>query len=321
MYKTYFADFDFTDFWDDDAYALENYIEDAPSDGLIASIEAELGYKLPASYIELMKLHNGGMPFKTCFPTAQSNSWAEDHVQISGIKGIGREKIYSLCGTLGSTFFTGEGGYPDTGICICDTPTGGHSMIMLDYSKCGRNGEPEVLYVDGGLEQTTTFLAKDFETFIKGLVSEDVYNTDEKDLANTLAKLKTGSFSAALQEHFEGEAVNFDTVLRNLFTAITLSKGYFALHADPLSQLAYDIQFYLISVSENIRSKDEFIEAYIPLVALSDGDISAGGYADFFKDWFDERIKNKDITRGFFSSMKFSEEYKNLMFEKIKEHQ
>ena len=45
-----FDNFDFTNFWEDDAYALQ-----------------ELGYKLPASYIWLMKQHNGGIPADTCF--------------------------------------------------------------------------------------------------------------------------------------------------------------------------------------------------------------------------------------------------------------
>ena len=50
-----FEGFDFTDFWDDDEYALKKYVGEAPSDELIAEIEEELGCKLPASYIWLMK--------------------------------------------------------------------------------------------------------------------------------------------------------------------------------------------------------------------------------------------------------------------------
>jgi hypothetical protein len=50
---------------------------------------------------------------------------------------------------------------------------------MLDYSTCGQNGEPEVLHVDQEWDYKKTFLAKDFETFIRGLVSSDVYNKSE----------------------------------------------------------------------------------------------------------------------------------------------
>ena len=94
-----FDNFDFTNFWKDSAYALKEYVSESPSDELIASVEQELGYKLPASYIWLMKQHNGGIPFNTCFPTDKPTSWADDHVAITGIFGIGREKPNSLCGS------------------------------------------------------------------------------------------------------------------------------------------------------------------------------------------------------------------------------
>ena len=40
-----FEGFDFTNFWEDSAYALKAYVSDSPSDALIASVEQELGYK------------------------------------------------------------------------------------------------------------------------------------------------------------------------------------------------------------------------------------------------------------------------------------
>lgn len=90
--KQEFEGFDFTNFWDDNYYARKEYISDAPTDELIADVEKELGYKLPASYIWLMKQHNGGIPFNTCFPTDSPTNWAEDHIAITGIYGIGRER-------------------------------------------------------------------------------------------------------------------------------------------------------------------------------------------------------------------------------------
>ena len=45
-----FEGFDFTNFWEDSAYALEEYVSKPPSDELIASVEQELGYKRLATY-------------------------------------------------------------------------------------------------------------------------------------------------------------------------------------------------------------------------------------------------------------------------------
>lgn len=176
---TPFAGFDFTGFWDDDDYALKEYVSEPPSDELIAEIEAELGYKLPAAYIWLMKQHNGGMPVNTCFPTDTPTSWAEDHVAITGIFGIGREKSCSLCGELGSQFMIDEWEYPAIGVAICDCPSAGHDMIFLDYRECGPHGEPKVVHIDQECDYEITPLADSFEEFIRGLVHEDEF--DEYD--------------------------------------------------------------------------------------------------------------------------------------------
>ena len=171
-----FEGYDFTDFWDDDEYAMKEYVEEYPTDELIAEIEAELGYKLPASYIWLMKQHNGGMPKKTAFPTNEPTSWADDHIAIEGIMGIGRSKNYSLCGELGSQFMIDEWEYPAIGVAICDTPTAGHDMVFLDYRKCGSQGEPAVVHIAQEEDYKITHLADSFEEFIRGLVPEEDYD-------------------------------------------------------------------------------------------------------------------------------------------------
>ncbi|HKO79144.1 MAG TPA: SMI1/KNR4 family protein, partial [Chitinophagaceae bacterium] len=203
MPQEIFKDIDFSDFWDDSEYSLTQYVSEQPTDELIKSIENELGYKLPASYVELMKMHNGGIPKNVCFPTSESTSWAADHIAITGILGIGKEKTYSLCGDLGSQFMIDEWGYPAIGVYICDCPSAGHDIVMLDYSKCGKQGEPEVVYIDQESDCKKTFLAKDFETFIRGLVNEEVYDTSAQDLINSLETFKTGDFSDILQGYFK----------------------------------------------------------------------------------------------------------------------
>ena len=196
---TPFEGFDLTNFWDDNWYALKEYVSDPPSDELIASVEEELGYKLPAAYIWLMKQHNGGIPVNTCYPCDEPTCWSDDHVAITGIFGIGREKSCSLCGELGSQFMIDEWEYPAIGVAICDCPSAGHDMIFLDYRVCGPQGEPAVVHVDQENDYKITHLADSFEEFVRGLEHESLYDPDEdaEDLEDDADEEKTdrkGSF-------------------------------------------------------------------------------------------------------------------------------
>ena len=200
---TPFEGFDLTSFWDDNWYALKEYVSDPPSDELIASVEEELGYKLPAAYIWLMKQHNGGIPVNTCYPCDEPTCWAEDHVALTGIFSIGREKSYSLCGELGSQFMIDEWEYPAIGVAICDCPSAGHDMIFLDYRACGSQGEPAVVHVDQENDYKITHLADSFEEFIRGLEHESLYDLDEdvEDLEDDADEEETdckGSFAGSV---------------------------------------------------------------------------------------------------------------------------
>ena len=180
---TPFEGFDFANFWDDHEYVLKKYVSDPLFDELIASVEEELGYKLSASYIWLMKRHNGGMPVNTCYPTDEPTSWAEDHVASTDILGIGREKACSLCGELGSQFMIDEWDYSAIGVTICDCLSAGHDMIFLDYRACGPQGEPTAVHVDQENDYKITHLADSFEEFIRGLEPKSSFDEDEDDEA------------------------------------------------------------------------------------------------------------------------------------------
>lgn len=318
-----FDDFDFTDFWDDSEYSIEAYVEETPSEELIASIEKELGYKLPASYIELAKMHNGGTPNMNCFPTSEPTCWAPDHIAITCIFGLGRDKNYSLCGEIGSAYMTKEWGYPEIGVCICDTPTGGHDMIMLDYTKNGKDGEPEVVHVDQENDFKITFLAKNFETFIRGLVSEDVYDTSEQELANTLETIRSGSFSTLLSGFLEKEkTTNFDAALRNILIQLTKEKGYFGLHDDALSYLVYDILFYLYAKNTELKSTKQYLKDYPDMLVFGDGLINTNGYAqDFVIDWMHDRMTKKEIFKKLFANVSFTQNFENRVWREMKKYE
>ena len=313
-----FPGVDFSDFWDDCKYALKNYVSDSPSPELIAEVETRLGYTLPASYKALMAVHNGGMPRKTCFPSEEPTSWADDHVQITGILGVGKSKPNSLCGKFGSQFFIEEWGYPRIGVCICDCPSAGHDMVMLDYRKCGPTGEPEVVHVDQESGYETTFLAPNFESFICGLVSVDEYDTSDADLLADLERVEHGAFSTELAALVAAQTdSDFEVALRRVCKKITIEKGHFVLHGDDLSLLVYDIQFLLCSRARKAQSKSDYLDYYDGLIACGNGAFSTLGYAPaYVQEWLEARISSGEIveTSG---GLTFDGEFERRVLERL----
>ena len=310
-------------FWDDSDYAVKTYRETTPTNELILSIQDELGYKLPAAYIELMKTHNGGVPFNTCFPTSQATSWADDHIAINGIGGIGRTKLYSLCGEMGSQFMIDEWGYPEIGVCVCDCPSAGHDMIMLDYSACGKTGEPTVVHVDQENDYRVTFLAPDFESFIRGLVSDEAYDSSEQDQKDYLTTVTQGTFSPVLTSLIEkADDLNYEKALRIICRQIVEEKGHFSLHADELSTLVYDIQFLLYSNSDPTTTRAKYLKKYPSIIAFGDGQFSTKGYAEgFITDWFESRMKAGQLCQLPSKALTLSPAFMAELKQKVKQYE
>lgn len=147
--------------------------EPPPDDDLVLAVEAELGYKLPTSYVDLAREFNGGTLARTAYPTDSPASWADDHVAVTSLAAIGRSATFSLCGELGSAFWVREWGYPEIGVYIAECPSAGHDMIALDYRT---GGEPSVVHVDQEIDYRITRLAPDFATFVNGLIDESLFD-------------------------------------------------------------------------------------------------------------------------------------------------
>lgn len=304
-----FEEVDFAGFWDQSDYSASNYTEPAPSDDLIAQVEAELGYRLPDAYVELARLRNGGCVERCCYPMTEPTGWAEDHIAITGIYAIGHTATYSLCGELGSAFMSDEWGYPDIGISIANTPSAGHEMIMLDYRQCGPQGEPRVVHVDQEADYRITEVAPDFATFIRGLVSEEEFNDAAEALEVDLATVQRGTLSPILRRALAAAATELpdgERQIRRLAERIVRAKGYFALHADADSQLMYDAMFWLFSHLKLAKSYEDFHDCsreqsdhrrpcYTLMLTTSyvadPYGFCTGGYAPgFLRDWWDTRL-------------------------------
>ncbi len=171
----FFNKFDLKGFWSGSDFAKKEYQSEQLTADEISKVEEELGYTLPRSYIEFMSFQNGGVPLKNCFPTTTHTSWASDHIKISGFLGVGSIKENSICGEMGQNLIIKEWGYPNIGVYICDCPSGGHDIIMLDYSNVNGNKEPRIVHIDQEMGYKVTVLADNFKSFIEGLVSEEEF--------------------------------------------------------------------------------------------------------------------------------------------------
>lgn len=141
---------------------------------MITFTENKLGYKLPESYINLMKIQNGGKPMKNYWIKENAKSNEVNVIGLDGFFGIGNKKRNSLFGKFSNEFWFTEWGYPkDLGIIIADTESGGHDMIYLDYRECGKNGEPKVSVCFQEYDYEIQVLANSFEEFISMLISQE----------------------------------------------------------------------------------------------------------------------------------------------------
>lgn len=118
------------------------------------------------------------MLHKTYCPAPSRTTWAEDHVAVDGIMGIGREKPYSLAGEAGSRFWIEEWGYPAIGVYYATCPSAGHDMVAFDYRDSGPDGEPRVVHVDQEWGYRIAALAPSFVSFVQALQPETEYEDE-----------------------------------------------------------------------------------------------------------------------------------------------
>jgi len=155
------------DGWSDFFDVSTHYTGPPLTDAMVAAAERTLGYALPASYLRLLRVKNGGCPRRQCYPTAGTH-WSNNHGRIVVLFGIqGPWGIDS--DQFGTRHLIDQAGLPEIGIVVGMTPAAGHDAIMLDYSVCGPRGEPRVVHVDPE-DDVSAVLAPTFEAFLRGLV-------------------------------------------------------------------------------------------------------------------------------------------------------
>lgn len=152
----------FQDLFTDDGY----FTGPALTEDAFTRAEAVLGFRLPRVYLDVLRVRNGGELRRQCFHTDFPTSWAADHFAVLALRGIGGQWGIDSP-SLGSTVLVAEWGYPDVGVVLFETPSGGHDTVMLDYTDCGADGEPAVAYVDE--DRVSRRVAASLAQFLDGL--------------------------------------------------------------------------------------------------------------------------------------------------------
>jgi hypothetical protein len=191
----YFEGFDFNDFWGKKKPAGPTL-----TDEMVRDAEKAIGYTLPPSYIAFLKYHNGGSPKQKTCSASTPTSWAKNHIAIDTIQPIGGDDGIEE----DQENWFDEWEYPRIGVVIAQCPSGGHDLVMLDYTGAGiRNnlekirvaqdgqgekeaavrelGEPRVVHVDQDRDFKVTVLAKDFETWIRELKTPQEFGGEPEE--------------------------------------------------------------------------------------------------------------------------------------------
>ncbi|MFJ7736277.1 SMI1/KNR4 family protein [Lysinibacillus sp. NPDC097287] len=127
----------------------------------IEDTEKKLGFILPISYKRIILEQNGGYINQNAYPTTVPTNWADDHVNVEYIWGIGSDNSI-----LQSDYYIQEWEMPEKILLLSGD---GHTWICFDYRDTTEN--PPIIYIDNESEEII-LLASDFETFLNGLYTE-----------------------------------------------------------------------------------------------------------------------------------------------------
>lgn len=159
-----YEDIDVNKMFDNESSYGKEFKFEPITEEMIKRAEEKLGYKLPNSYIELLKLQNGGCINEDLY---------EDYAEVACIYGISgdEKKFYGLVSMYSN--WIDEWEYPRVGIPIAETESAGHEIYFMDYRDLGENGEPKIILIDQENDYKETYVAENFEEFVKMIYRGD----------------------------------------------------------------------------------------------------------------------------------------------------
>ncbi|QTV05083.1 SMI1/KNR4 family protein [Faecalibacter bovis] len=161
---------DYNDFWEDNYYNHPKL-----TDEMIELAERKLNIKLPQTYINLLKIMNGGYTKGFAFPMNEKTSWSENHIPLDTLNGIViDENIKTAQNLLDTEYMTNEWGLPEKQVLLSGN---GHYWVTLDYRN---NSNPSIRWIDVEMDEDI-HIANNFDEFLNGLVSDEFYDDINDD--------------------------------------------------------------------------------------------------------------------------------------------
>ena len=153
--------------FDNESEYGEEYRQEELRDEDIERAEKTMGYKLPGSYTELLRLQNGGL----------INDEEYDEAWLTAIYGVGQTAdAYNGLEDMFENWHD-EWEYPDIGIPFGETESAGHDMYYMDFRCVDAGGEPRIVRIDGEDDNAVYFIADNLIEFLKKLVNGgDIYH-------------------------------------------------------------------------------------------------------------------------------------------------
>ena len=157
---------DFNELFDNKSQYVKENNYDELLESRVKEVENIIGYKIPKSYIEFLKIQNGG------YLSDRYNKY------LILIYGIAKTSNFHCSLEEEFLFLKDECEYPNIGIPFGETQSGGHDMYYMDYSSVDSEGEPRIVRIDNEGGTDRFFVAKNFEEFINMVYNnQDIYGT------------------------------------------------------------------------------------------------------------------------------------------------
>jgi len=155
--------------------------------------------KLPKSYLDILRIQNGGSIVFNAHPSPKPTSWSDHSVNVDFIMGIGENN-----GILETPYYIEEWNMPEGLILFSGQ---GHSWIAFDYRNTVEN--PPIVYIDNETEEIFK-IADSFESFLKNLYVEEMEEEIEFGEFNEIEVSKESTMKAIYNNDIDGIITSVD---------------------------------------------------------------------------------------------------------------